>query len=181
MNKKWAAALLLLPLIFSFSYQHKDNEIPWSASRRLTWSDFKSRPDNSATNAALTSSKIIFNYGYREDKGFTFTINCLFDKTSSWGRVKTEYILAHEQGHFDIAEIYARKLNKALQGYSFKPATVGKDVPALYQQLMQEEAALQHQYDNETDYSRNKPQQAAWLDKIQRSLEKLHDYADYKK
>ena len=176
---KLIAAFIVLPALFSFSTQNDGNNIPWSASRKLTWPDFKSRPDNNSTNAALTSSKIIFNYGYGSEKGFTFTISCMFDKNSSWGRIKTDYILSHEQGHFDIAEIYARKINKALKNYSFNVNTSPKEIPVLYQQLMKEEGALQNQYDSETNFSRDKPQQAAWLEKIQHELDKLGEYAGY--
>ena len=177
---KLIAAVLLMPVIFSFSAQNRSSDIPWNASRRLTWSDFKSRPDNNSTNAALTSSKITFNYGYGSEKGFNYTISCVFDKNSSWGRVKTDYILSHEQGHFDIAEMYARKLHKALKAYSFNAGTVSKEVPALYQKTMKEESEAQNQYDHETNFSRDKEQQAFWLEKIQRGLDALKDYADYR-
>jgi len=171
--------ILLLPVMLSFSTIKGDNDIQWTASRRLTWLDFKSQPDRNATNAALTSSKIVFNYSYGDEKGFTYHINCVFDKTSSWGKVKTDYILSHEQGHFDIAEIYARKLNKALRHYSFNVKSSPKEVPVLYQQIMKEEGALQNQYDSETDFSRDRPQQAIWLDKIQHDLDRLKEYASY--
>jgi len=176
---KSITAVLLLPLFVAFIPLKDGNTIPWSASRRLVWDDFKSRPDNNATNAALTSSKIIFNYTYGSEKGFSYTIACVFDKTSSWGRIKTDYILSHEQGHFDVAEIYARKLNKALTNYSFNTKTSPKEVPALYQQLMKEEAEFQNQYDSETNFSRDKKEQAAWLEKLQHQLDKLSDYAGY--
>ncbi|MEP6748768.1 MAG: DUF922 domain-containing protein [Bacteroidota bacterium] len=176
---KLIAAFLLFPAFISFSTFNDGKEIPWNASRKLAWSDFKSRPDNNSSNAALTSSKIIFNYGYGSEKGFNYTISCVFDKTSSWGKVKTDYILSHEQGHFDIAEIYARKLNKAMKEYSFNASTVTKEVPALYQKIMQDESEHQKQYDSETNYSRDKEQQAIWLEKIQRDLDRLKEYADY--
>jgi hypothetical protein len=72
-------ATVLLSAVFSFSTQKDDTSIPWVASRKLTWDDFKSRPDNNSTNAALTSSKIIFKYSYDSDKGFNYTIGCLFE------------------------------------------------------------------------------------------------------
>ena len=177
---KLIATLLLIPAFFSIPSRNDSSDIPWNASRKLTWPDFKSRPDYNSTNAALTSSKIVFNYGYGSEKGFTFTISCLFDKNNSWGKVKTDYILSHEQGHFDIAEIYARKLHKALKGYSFNANTVAKEVPAMYQKLMREESELQNQYDSETNYSRDKEQQAAWLEKIQHELDKLKEFAGYR-
>ncbi|MEP7279830.1 MAG: DUF922 domain-containing protein [Bacteroidota bacterium] len=180
MKRKLIAAVLLLPFLSSFSAKKNSAEIPWTASRKLTWSDFRSRPDNNSTNAALTSSKIAFNYSYGEVTGFSFTISCVFDKNSSWGRLKTVYILAHEQGHFDIAEIYARKLNKTLSHYVFNAATTPKEIPAIYQKLMKEEGEFQNQYDEETNFSRNKDIQARWLQKIREELDRLKEYAGYK-
>ncbi len=166
-------------VILGFSLPKEDNSLPWSASRKLTWDDFKSRPDQNATNAALTTSKIIFKYSYDSEKGFTYTIGCVFEKNGSWGRVKTDYILSHEQGHFDIAEIYARKLNKMIKAYRFNPSTAQKDVPAMYQKIMDEQAAMQNQYDEESDFSRDKEQQAAWSEKIDLELNKLVNFAGY--
>jgi hypothetical protein len=159
---------------------HKEsNSIQWDTSRRLVWEDFKSSPDDNSSNAALTSSTISFKYNYNSDKGFSYTIGCLFEKNSSWGRVKTDYILSHEQGHFDIAEMYARKLNKTIKAYTFNPATAQKEVPAIYQKIMKDLAAMQQQYDNETDYSRDKEEQAAWKLKINNELEQLKAFANY--
>lgn len=172
-------ASVVCMVMLGFTYPKDDNSIPWSASRKLTWDDFKSRPDHNATNAALTSSKITFKYSYNSDKGFTYTIGCVFEKNGSWGRVKTDYILAHEQGHFDIAEIYARKLHKMIKAYRFNPSTAQKDVPAMYQKIMDEQAAMQNQYDEESDFSRDKDQQADWAAKIDRELNKLVDFAGY--
>ncbi|HTL10114.1 MAG TPA: DUF922 domain-containing protein [Chitinophagaceae bacterium] len=171
---------ILIASLFSFTTQKDDNSIPWSAERRLTWRDFKSLPDENTTNAALTSSKITFKYSYDGNRGFNYTIGCVFEKNSSWGRVKTDYILAHEQGHFDIAEIYARKLNKMVKAYRFNPATAQKELPALYQKIMDELAAAQNTYDKDTDFSRDKEEQAAWSEKINRDLFKLAEFAAYR-
>jgi hypothetical protein len=178
MNLKLIITGFLLAGICSFT-NPKDDSIPWNASRRLTWSDFKSTPDNNSGNAALTSSKIAFKYSYDSDKGFTYTIGCYFEKNNSWGKVKTDYILSHEQGHFDIAEIFARKLNKQLKVYTFNAATAQKEVPAMYQKIMDDLSALQNQYDSETDFSRNKKAQAEWSARIDRELNKLSEFAGY--
>src|SRR3990170_3299813 len=86
--------------------------IQWSDNYRLTWDDFQATPPKNATKAALTSSSIFMKFE-TEGSSLRYDISCNFDKKHSWGRVKNAHILAHEQGHFDIAEIYARKLNKA--------------------------------------------------------------------
>jgi Bacterial protein of unknown function (DUF922) len=174
---------MVTALVFSillFTGPHKEgNSIQWEASRRLAWDDFKSVPDNNSSNAALTSSTLSFKYNYDAEKGFSYSIACLFEKNSSWGKVKTDYILSHEQGHFDIAEICARKLNKTVSAYSFNPATARKEVPDMYQQIMKDLAAMQNQYDSETDFSRDKEEQAAWKIKIKNELEQLKAYANY--
>ncbi|MEO5682933.1 MAG: DUF922 domain-containing protein [Chitinophagaceae bacterium] len=172
------AYLLSIPVLFT---PGKDNNsIPWLAARKLTWDDFKSSPDDNSTNAALTSSKITFKYTYDSEKGFSYNIGCVFEKNSSWGRVKTDYILSHEQGHFDIAEIYARKLHKIVKSYSFDPSTAQKSVPAMYNKIMKELAEMQNQYDSETDFSRDKEEQEQWGEKVKKELDKLKEYAGYK-
>jgi lipopolysaccharide export LptBFGC system permease protein LptF len=156
-----------------------NNLIPWSASRRLTWSDFTGNPDPHSTNAALTSSNINIEFGY-DEKGFQYTIKCSFDKNRSWVRIKNSEVLAHEQGHFDIAEIYARKLNKLMKAYRFNAKTVGTDINQLYENAMKQHRQTQLQYDQETDYSRNKPKQEEWLKKIAGDLKILDEFSNYK-
>jgi hypothetical protein len=171
---------LLLTCSFSVRDIKGDNDtLSWSDARKLTWEDFKARPDNNSTNAALTSSGIEFKYGYNNGK-FSYTIDCMFEKKKSWGKVRTDYILAHEQGHFDISEIHARKLNKALQSYSFNIVTAAKDISAVYDKLMKDQTDMQNFYDDETNYSRNKERQSAWLEKIKKELENLKEYAHYR-
>jgi len=170
-------SLLLVAITF---IQPNNNLIPWSTARKLTWSDFKGDPDPHSPNAALTSSNINIDFGYN-DTGFQYSIRCVFDKTRSWVRIPTDDVLAHEQGHFDIAEIYARRLNKALAGYRFNTQTVSKDVNDIYGNMMKEHRQTQVQYDQETDYSRNRVKQAEWLKKIAADLKGLSSFANYQK
>jgi Bacterial protein of unknown function (DUF922) len=175
---KFLAVLVITCSLAIDGNKTADDILPWSDSRRLTWDDFKASPDNNSSNAALTSSGIEFKYGY-SNKKFTYTITCLFEKNKSWGKVKTDYILAHEQGHFDISEIHARKLNRVLKAYSFNTATAAKDIGMLYENLMKEQTDMQNLYDHETNYSRNKEQQVAWLKKIRKELDHLREFANY--
>ena len=170
--------ILSLSLLMLFSTK-QSNLIEWSAERKLTWNDFKAQPDNASTNAALTSSSINIEFGYN-NTGLKYNIKCRFDKNLSWGRIKNDYILAHEQGHFDIAEIHARKLNKLLKAYKFNSRTVAKDVNTIYEKVMKEHHAFQSQYDQETNYSRDFKLQDEWITKIQDELKKLEEFAGYK-
>ena len=146
--------------------------------RKLTWKDFRAQPDKNSTNAALTSSSINIEFGYN-NSGLKYKIKCRFDQNLSWGRIKNDYILAHEQGHFDIAEIHARKLHKNLKAYKFNNRTVAKDVNKIYDMVMKEHHAFQSLYDEETNYSRNAEKQGQWRDKIDQELNSLQEFADY--
>jgi len=44
---------------------------------------------------------------------------------------------------------------------------------------MNDLSAMQNQYDSDTDFSRDKEQQAAWTEKINRELYKLNEFAGY--
>lgn len=168
-------------LLLVFTATQKDNSlIPWNASRKLTWEDFKARPDAGSTNAALTSSSINIDFGYSE-KGLEYAIRCSFDKTKSWVRIRNGSVLAHEQGHFDLAELFARKLSKAMKEYAFNAKTVAEDVNRIYDNTMKAHHKAQALYDNETDYSRNKVKQEEWLQKISTDLSDLQAFANYTK
>jgi hypothetical protein len=173
--------LFILYAASSFALsQNNADVIPWNPARRLTWDDFRGTAPETARNAALTSSSILVNFNYN-NRTLHYQITCHFDRNKSWGRVKNEHILAHEQGHFDITEIYARKLYKNLKAYRFSPSTVSTDIRDIYQQAVNELQTVQNEYDAETDHSRNFPQQKAWLEKIQDELESSSDYAGYAK
>ena len=92
---------------------------------------------------------------------------------------KTDYILTHEQGHFDIAEIFARKLNKLMKEYNFDWNTYRQDLKKIYQDVLDEKEDMQNKYDEETNHSINKEKQEEWLKKISGKLKELDAWADY--
>jgi len=159
-------ALFALPLL---SKAQDDEFVEWSPAKRLTWDDYLAKPSSSSDAAAITSTALGLEYHVRNN-ALTYKITCKFSKTRSWGKYKTDYILEHEQGHFDITEIFARKLENALREYDFNPKKFKNDLDQIYREIMEKKEELQNQYDVETDYSRNKEKQAEWLKKIQREL-----------
>jgi predicted secreted Zn-dependent protease len=157
----------------------QDNEfIEWSATKRLTWNDYLASPSTSDDIAAITSTALGMEYHVRNNS-ISYKISCHFSKTKSWGRYKTDYILQHEQGHFDITEIFARKLVKAVKEYKFDSKKYQDDLGKIYKKIMEEKEEFQGKYDDETDFSRNKTKQAEWLKKIAKELEDLEEFADY--
>jgi len=173
----WQRMIFLLFPLFSF-FSTDEHLIEWSAARKLTWDDFKGAPNPESNNAALTNSSIHVEFGYNE-KGLIYSIKCSFNKSLSWGRIKNAYILNHEQGHFDIAEIHARLLNKALKAYTFNNKTVGEDVNRIYNDVIEEHVSFQKQYDLQTNHSLDSAAQRVWDNKIAAELRANEAYAKY--
>jgi hypothetical protein len=155
-----------------------DSLIDWKPGLKLTWDDFRRPPDPSSPNAALTGTIIRYDFGYNSVDGLKFHIHCQFNKNNSWGRNKTDYILSHEQGHFDIAEIFARKLDKAFKEYT-PTDNIKKDLNKIYSDIMHQYSERQLEYDKETNNSINKPEQEEWLRKISEELKDSQAYANY--
>lgn len=168
---------LLSPLALP-AQQPGEELLDWSSSRKLTWADYKAAPNPESDAAASTTSYLGFSYSIKNE-GFSYSIESKFSKTRSWGLHKTAYILSHEQGHFDIAEIFARKLHKKMKEYRFNRRTFQKDLKEIYQEILDEKEEMQNDYDQETNHSINKEKQAAWLLKIGKLLEEYKPYADY--
>jgi hypothetical protein len=171
--------LVIAFLVFPLLCRAQDEQfIEWSPVKRLSWDDYLATPSSLSDAAAITSTALGIEYHIRNNS-LSYSITCRFSKTRSWGRFKTTYILQHEQGHFDITEIFARKLAKEIKEYKFNPRKYQDDLGKIYQKVMDEKEQYQYKYDIETDYSRNKEKQAEWLKKIETELEKMDGFANY--
>lgn len=91
-----------------------DSIIYWSESRKLVWDDFQGEKDTSQFNnkygvaLAISVVDIIFSYSSKH-----IIVFASFDKKDSWTVTESKDVLGHEQLHFDIAELFARKIRKA--------------------------------------------------------------------
>ncbi|HOZ68441.1 MAG TPA: DUF922 domain-containing protein [Chitinophagaceae bacterium] len=173
-------SLLLFSLSVSATLAQEAGEdiLTWSASRKLTWSDYKASPNPKSDAAATTSTSLSIDY-HISGSQFSYTIKSWFSRSRSWVRNQTDHILSHEQGHFDIAEAYARKLHKRMSAYRFNKNNYQKELNRIYNEVADEKAAVQQQYDRETRHSIDEVKQAEWLKKISRLLDELKDFADY--
>lgn len=171
---------LKLPFNFIENSSKKESagSIPWLSHRKLAWDDFLSPPEKNSDAVASTSTSLGISYKVQNSE-WAYSITCNFSKYKSWGLLRTDYILAHEQAHFDITEIFARKLHYELETYQFNRRTFKKDINAIYQKIVKEKEIFQKLYDGETDHSRNKKKQQLWLKKIEEILQKTEPYSDY--
>ena len=176
MYKLIATLLISFPLLT----QAQENEelIPWSAGQKLSWSDYKGKADVSSGAAASTATYLGIDYNFGP-QGFSYKINCNFSKNKSWGLHRNDHILGHEQGHFDLAEVFARKLNMKMKEYKFDKNNYKTDLKKIYQDVLTEKETMQNLYDEETNHSIIKDKQSEWLKKIQSMLDEYKSYAKY--
>src|SRR5436190_457537 len=107
--------ILFVTILFCFSFYKEDEVISWSKDRKLTWADYKGKPQRRFAAASTVYSlgrKVIM-----QSNGTTAAqINAYFYCDDSWKKESwiNESVLAHEQKHFDIVELFARKIRKKL-------------------------------------------------------------------
>ncbi len=146
----------------------------WNEDRQLTWSDFKGVPDAGDSFVASTNSGVSFSFSYKVKNGkmtMEYEVLCNFYPELSWYKpnLVSPYVLKHEQTHFDISELYARKLRKAMEETSFSN-TPKDEVNEIYQNMESARRELQTKYDFETDHSKNEPVEIKWRRFIAKEL-----------
>ncbi|HLS30538.1 MAG TPA: DUF922 domain-containing protein [Flavobacteriaceae bacterium] len=170
-------SLLLLVSVISFS-QDKE-EIPWG--RPLSWEDFKGEPKTHTHHKATSNMGIKMKYSWKWKNNqlkLKYEVNTVFNPNYSWvksGKESRE-LLKHEQIHFDITEIMARKLRKFFSENKFKLNAVRSKIDEVTRILQQENREMQETYDQETNHGNRPKKQAEWRQHIQNELEKLHQY-----
>lgn len=148
--------------------------ILWKNEKRLSWSDFKAEPSNQGSAAAITASGISYQFSTMEANGdfeLDYTVNTYFYPNKSWYHpaLCDEVILSHEQLHFDITELFARKMREILSATKFTK-NVKSEVRAIYRKINNELAEFQNRYDDETNFSRDREMQSIWNKKIEDAL-----------
>ena len=169
--------IVLLFTTFSFiSFEVDTEKIPWKESKQLTWNDFKAKPEAGANFVASTNSGMSFSFSYSEKNGkrtMEYKVACNFYPELSWfkpGQV-SEYILKHEQSHFDISELHTRILRKRIEETTFSKQ-IKKEIEALYQETERERRKMQNDYDLESNHSKNKEEEYRWRAKVAKELKK---------
>lgn len=155
--------------------QKNSNNINYLAGNMLSWSNFQARPIEASDAAAITNAGFGVNLLFRgNEKGteLVINVNCSFSKKDSWVKKanKTDYILKHEQGHFDIAFINTISFMQKLRNAGFTSGNYAAVIEKIYNQSLAEMSAMQDQYDSQTDHSKISEQQAAWDKKITQQL-----------
>jgi len=156
--------------------------IYWSPERPLAWEDFIAVPEKGATESAQAATGVALEFQYREtdQKGkweYQYKVYSYFLPYLSWKKPQdiNYYLLEHEQTHFHISELLARKLKEELSKM-IADENVGVEAERIYNKMQKDHAALQNKYDQDTKNSLEIDQQLEWQQKIQDSLKQYEDW-----
>lgn len=168
--------LLFIWLVLNLSYGQEEQMVLWTPSKKLTWSDFKGKPSNISNAAAITASGISYSFsaqGTKDKVELDFKVETHFYPDKSWYKATTAnpIVLSHEQLHFDISEVFARKLRQILAETKFTN-NAKSEVKEIYRNVLRELNDYQNQYDDETNFSRDTVQQLIWNKRIIKVLNK---------
>ena len=172
--------LFIIVIFVSFGYKNILNfeKILWQADRKLTWQDFKGKVEKdtiSDLTVARVCVKIDITYINDSENGIPkFKVESFMIPKLSWTIIDDAYNLEHEQLHFDLTEIYARKTRRAFDSLSKKKVKAyelyHKTFNNYYEQLMK----AHKKYDSEVYF--NVKRQNLWKNKIRNELKKMDSY-----
>jgi hypothetical protein len=131
-----------------------EDVIEWSADRKLSFSDFKYH-----RRIYRDTSKVLSHASY------DFDIVARFHRDDSWIDDTPEDVTAallHEQGDFDLCELYCRQYLEHLRVFNMYLAPI-KGVFTAWK-------AKRAQYESETDGGLDHARQAEWSARINRAL-----------
>jgi hypothetical protein len=169
----------------TFCIQSTDVEPPvlkWDAKTKLSWQDFKGQPNALSSAAAITASGLTFGFSVDEvDKkivDFTSSVEAHFYPDKSWYKPEEAdaHILAHEQLHFDITELHARKFRQGISQLKISKTLV-RELKALHNAINKDLASYQDTYDAETNFSRDSIKQVEWQQKVTTAIVQLDAYS----
>ena len=172
--------------LMSFSFV-KDDFILWQENKKLKIQDFKAdNKDTVKVNrqqflGAISAIRIEYSSFQRNKNSVPdFSIKTYFDPNESWMLLKNDYVLQHEQIHFDLTELYARKMRKSVESLRQKNVTNISTYRKKIQHwnVMKEKASNQFDADNQDYYIKigqkilfqKNPKQEAWKKKVDREL-----------
>lgn len=185
MKKTFLVVFIILLNISVFSQKtsiiEDENIIIWTETRLLTWKDFKKIKNQKSADdkKAISSIGLSFIPIYNQNKTCSFEVVPYFDKKKSRTTAKrSESLLKHEQYHFNIAELLARKFREHQD--TLDKENLGKNEYDLiinwYKRVYQ---SYQDNYDSATKHGAIIRNQKKWEKKIDIELQGLGKYKLY--
>lgn len=172
---------LVLPLLI-FSYFGSSQKIlihGEETDRKLNWADFTGKVDRNSPFVAYTGYQITFKAENIQAFGDSlsigkFEVTLALDPVKSWVNMAkaTDELLVHEQKHFDIGIICMREILAVYAKTKFTKYNFNETIQGIITSTRTKYHDMGLKYDEESDHSKNKEQQAKWNMFIAAELEK---------
>jgi hypothetical protein len=159
--------------------QKGTNYLNWTDGK-LSWKNFKGKMDEGSPYIALTFSAIDLKIEGLGDE-LAVSVNTVFDPRQSWKDDDqiNDYLLAHEQLHFDITEYHSRLLREKIAGMKFKSfEDIADDIQNEFNAISNAAETMQEEYDGYTDHSKVKVEQLKWNTKVQDLLDSKKNFTE---
>ena len=153
------------------------NQFQWIEHSRLSWSDFRGDAKNSdGESAAATNCGIGFKTNFGEPGKPAIIVYNTFYVNKSWVRAdaKIPSILDHEQGHFDLCEVYTRKLRAQMANVDMNLPDVKYELMRVYSDVCNAYEMRQQAYELATNHGTDIARQKLWDDEIARELKLIY-------
>lgn len=157
--------------------------VVWNAARPLTWADFR-RPERDPAIpewAGANTTLRIYCMPTKSGDGYAWDVRTVMKRDLSWVQpraMRDSTLLTHERLHFDIGEVYARKLRRYLAGYKGPYDKQGAQALKRTVQLYNDSVTLiGEQYDRETEHHGRRAEQLRWQAEVARQLKELDAFA----
>jgi hypothetical protein len=176
---------LLLFYILSLFFLNKDpvERFTYQERSQLSWKDFKGVPPKNIKNFASVNSGIGYTFSSKTINSknvLSIQVESYFYPQLSWKKNINENnlnLLEHEQLHWDISELYARKLRAAYKRY-VPQKNPKKEIDFIFKKFEKERQETQNIYDLKTKHGLIKTLQIRWNDKIKEELFKTSQFAN---
>ena len=175
--------VLLLVSFVAAAAAGQDDAIAWSSTRRLTWADFQGKAVNDldgARSAVNTAMAVGCREGVLQFRVVTQFIprqSFVTYRITSSGLASRAGI-EHEQIHFDLAEVYARRIRKMYTELPAPCPRFDEALGAMADRFLRELASIQRRYETETRSGENGARQADWSKRVAADLTALDAFKD---
>ena len=176
--KRLGVVILFVFLTLKLMSQNPGGDtIIWSSDYKLSATDFQNRKKSNGRLAAATSCQILTTYYYSQDS-ITLCVYAIFLKKRSYliAPYFSDRLLKHEQVHFDITELYSRKLREKVSRMSFNDSFNRFKFNKIRNRYVNSCSRFQKKYDRRTEHGLLIKRQRKLEQSIERKLIKLQKF-----
>lgn len=169
-----ALGIAAILLFISVLTNAQENFVTWNENEPLQWNDFSGKADHSSSFEAESFAEVKYSYQFNSPRDFHFNVKASFNRNTSWIKqgYKSDALLKHEQLHFDIAELYARKLKVAFDNYTYS-SNYEEEIVQIFSRVKLIYHKTQQLYDEETNHSLIASVQKEWEVLVKEELDNV--------